>query len=221
VRTGTLACIAGRALPLGVAYNETRKGIVNYLHRPRISGDMARSKTSTFTLTERISSATATGGVYTGTLDIGGLVDVADRQGLAIESVDFVTQVYDVTNNLYSSDFQLHLAGDCVWDMQLSDLNPGGAILPADDNNLIASGSLFFDDGNNVASLGPDLYPDNFGKLDEARIVINDQMYFVVDASSAPAAGQQFTTTVRIRCRAVTLGMKDWMALAITSVSND
>jgi len=184
-------------------------------------GAMARSKTSTFTLTERINGATAAAGIFTGTLDIGGLVDVADRQGLAIESVDFVLQSYNTATGLYNTALQAAASGDQTWDFQLSDLNPGGAILPADDNNLIASGVLMFDDSNNTSSIGPDLYPDNFGKLDEARIVINDQMYFVCDAAGAGVANFQWVATVRIRCRAVTLGVKDWMALAITSVSND
>jgi len=182
---------------------------------------MARSKTSTFTLTERISSATAAGGTFTGTLDIGGLVDVADRQGLAVESVDFILQAYNTATDSYSTDLQGVASGDQSWDFQLSDLNPGGAILAADDNNLIASGVLFFDDTGNISSMGPDLYPDNFGKLDESRVVINDQMYFVVFASGVPIANYQWTVTVRIRCRAVTLNVKDFMAIAITSVSND
>ena len=195
--------------------------VVRFISGIVTRGAMARSKTSTFTLTERISSATAVGGIYTGTLDIGGLVDVADRQGLAIESVDFVTQAYEVATGLYNTAMGAASPSNLTFDMQLSDLNPGGAILPADDNNLIASGVLNFDDTNNVSSLGPDLYPDNFGKLDESRMVINDQLYFVVEASNNPNAGFQYTTTVRIRCRAVTLGVKDFMALAITSVSND
>jgi len=183
--------------------------------------DMAKSKTATFTLTERINSATATSGLFSGTIDIGGLVDVGDQQGLAIESVDFVVQAYETDTDIWSGDLGPHLASDGTWDFQLSDLNPGGAIIPADDQNLIASGTLFYDDGNNVASLGPDLYPDNFGKIDESRIVVNDQMYLVADASAAATANDQWAVTCRIRCRIVKLSTKDWMAIAITGVSND
>ena len=183
---------------------------------------MAKSKTGSFTLTERVNSATATAGIYSGTIDLGAYVDVGDQQAIAIESVDFVTQVVSgAALDTYTTDFQTHAAGDVVWDMQLSDLNPGNAILPADDQSLIASGSLFFDDSNNVASLGPDLYPDTFGKLDEARMVVNDQLYFTVDASAASAASTQWTNTVRIRCRIVKLSSKDWMAIAIQSTAAD
>jgi len=182
---------------------------------------MATSKTGSFTLTERINSATAASGVFTGTIDLGAYVDVGDQQALAIESVDFVTQVYETDNNIYSGDIPSHCASDVVFDMQLSDLNPGTSILPANDNNLIAAGTLFIDDSNGVASLGPDLYPDNFGKLDESRMVVNDQLYLVADASAAATANDQWTVTARIRCRIVKLSTKDWMAIAIQSTAAD
>jgi len=105
--------------------------------------------------------------------------------------------------------------------MQLSDLNPGSAIIPADSNELIASALLQLDDTAGVYSLGPDLYPDNFGKLDESRMVVNDQLYFVIDASSAPSSGMQWAVTVRVRGRIVKLGTKDWMAIAIASTASD
>ena len=182
---------------------------------------MAKSKTGSFTLVERINSATATAGLFSGTLDLGAYVDVGDQQAIAIESVDFVTQAYETDNDVWSGDLPSHVAADCVFDMQLSDLNPGGAIMPADDNALIAAGTLFIDDSNGVASLGPDLYPDNFGKLDESRMVVNDQLYLVADASAAPTANDQWAVTVRIRCRIVKLSTKDWMAIAIQSTASD
>ena len=182
---------------------------------------MAKSKTGTFTLVERANSATATSGLFTGTMDLGAYVDVGDQQAIAIESVDFILQAYETDNDVWSGDLGAHLAADGTWDFQLSDLNPGGAILPADDNSLIASGTMFYDDGNNVGSLGPDLYPDNFGKLDESRMVVNDQLYLVCDASTAATANDQWAVTVRVRCRIVKLSTKDWMAIAIQSTASD
>jgi len=184
-------------------------------------GAMATSKTGSFTLTERVNSSTATSGRFAGTIDLGAYVDVGDQQALAIESVDFVMQAYETDNNIWSGDLPAHMAADTVFDMQLSDLNPGTAIVPADDNNLVAAGTLYIDDGNSVASLGPDLYPDNFGKLDESRMIVNDQLYFVIDASQAPTANDQWAATVRIRCRIVKLSTKDWMAIAIQSTASD
>jgi len=183
---------------------------------------MAKSKTGSFTLVERINSATAFAGLFSGTLDLGAYVDVGDQQAIAIESVDFVTQVYETDNDIWSGDLPSHLSGaNCVFDFQLTDLNPGGAILPADDNSLIAAGTLYIDDGNGVASMGPDLYPDNFGKLDESRMVVNDSLYLVADASAAATANDQWAVTVRIRCRIVKLSTKDWMAIAIQSTASD
>ena len=182
---------------------------------------MATSKTGSFTLVERATSTTAAGGIYTGTLDLGAYVDVGDQQALAIESVDFIVQAYETDNDVYSGDLAGHTASDCTWDMQLSDLNPGGKVLPADDNSLIASATLNLDESANITSMGPDLYPDNFGKLDEARMVVNDQLYFLFDASAAPTANDQWIVVVRIRCRIVKLSTKDWMAIAIQSTAAD
>ena len=182
---------------------------------------MAKSKTGTFTLVERANSDTAASGLFTGTMDLGSYVDVGDQQAIAIESVDFVLQAYETDTGIWSGDLGAHLAADGTWDFQLSDLNPGGAIIAADENSLIASGTIFYDDGNNVASMGPDLYPDNFGKLDESRMVVNDTLYLVCDASQAATANDQWAVTVRVRCRIVKLSTKDWMAIAIQSTASD
>ena len=172
-------------------------------------------------MVERVNSSTATSGVFQGTLDLGSIVDVGDQQAFAVESVDFIVQRYVVATDLWSGDLTAGAAADCAFDMQLSDLNPGSAIIPADSNELIASALLQLDDTAGVYSLGPDLYPDNFGKLDESRMVVNDQLYFVIDASSAPSSGMQWAVTVRVRGRIVKLGTKDWMAIAIASTASD
>ena len=52
---------------------------------------MSKKKTSTFYLTERL-TMTASGTPVTATIDLGAYVDVADRQCIAIESVDFIFQ---------------------------------------------------------------------------------------------------------------------------------
>jgi len=182
---------------------------------------MASSKTASFWLTERLDGATATAGNTMGTIDLGAYVDVGDQQALAIEQVDFILQAYDTVNDVYNTALQGAASGDTTWDFQLSDLNPGNAIVSADTQSLIASAVLMFDDSNNASSIGPDLYPDIFGKLDEARMVVNDQLYFVMDASTASAANFQWRATVRIKARIVKLSSKDWMAIAIQSTAAD
>lgn len=182
---------------------------------------MATSKTASFTLVERINSATAASGLFSGTLDLGAYVDVGDQQAIAIESVDFIVQAYSTDTGIWSGNLGAFMAADSSWDFQLTDLNPNGAIIAADENSLIASGTLFFDDGNNMTSLGPDLYPDNYGKLDQSRMVVNDQLYIVADASTAATANDQWAVTCRVRCRIVKLSTKDWMAIAIQSTASD
>ena len=181
---------------------------------------MATSKTGSFWLTEYV-EIPAAAFTASGTIDLGAYVDVGDQQAIAIEQVDFIFQAHDIAADVYDGFFAGTVAGDTAFDAQLSDQNPGGAIVPADDQNLIASGLLALDDTNIVYSLGPDLYPDTFGKLDEARMVVNDQLYFLCDASAAASANDQWTVTARVRCRIVKLSTKDWMAIAIQSTAAD
>ena len=193
---------------------------MNYLHRPRISGDMATSKTGSFWLTETviIDAGSATTARYEGTIDLGAYVDVGDQQAVAIEQVDFIWQ--------YGTTFGQYLAGmvldDGALGAQLTDLNPGILYVRADDNNLIASGALNIDHGNNVGSVTNDFFPDVFGKLDESRIIVNDQLYLTVGWDGAGNTGANgIRCTVRIKCRVVKLSTKDWMAIAIQSTAAD
>jgi len=103
----------------------------------------------------------------------------------------------------------------------LTDLNPGTVFVRADDNNLIASGAMNIDNGNNLSTTGTDFYPDTFGKLDEARIVVNDQLYFTIGVDGADVDAAALYCTVRIKCRIVKLSTKDWMAIAIQSTASD
>jgi len=178
---------------------------------------MARSKTSTFWLTEtvEIPASTASGGRVSGTIDIGSLVDVGDQQALSIESVDFIHQV----GADFGGDVESMLVSNGAITTQLSDLNPGGLFVRADDVNLIASGALNIE--TSIASHSGDFYPDTFGKLDEARTVVNDQLYVVTGVDSSASGTVGVFVTVRIKARIVTLSTKDWIALAITSVAND
>ena len=182
---------------------------------------MATSKTGSFWLTERVDGGTAAAGNVQGTIDLGAYVDVGDQQAIAVEQVDFILQAYDTVNDVYNTALQGAASGDTTWDFQLTDLNPGTSIVSADTQSLIASAVLMFDDSNNTSSIGPDLYPDTFGKLDESRMVVNDQMYFNMDASTAPVADWQWRATVRIKARIVKLSTKDWMAIAIQSTAAD
>lgn len=181
---------------------------------------MAKSKTGSFWLTETatLAAGAISGSVAQSTIDLGAYVDVGDQQAVAIESVDFVYQ----RGTANSADYTNMLAGNGCIQSQLSDLNPGSAMVRADDNNLIADGALNIDQANNIGSSAANFYPDNFGKLDESRMVVNDQLYFDIQNSAAAiAAGHAVNVTVRIKARIVKLSTKDWMALAIQSTASD
>ena len=181
---------------------------------------MAKSKTGSFWLTETVTIAAGDTG-NAGSIDLGAYVDVGDQQAFSIESVDVIWQAHNTLADVYHSYFKPVVGSDAAFDIQLTDLNPGGVIITADDNSLVASAAMSIDDTNNVLSFGPDLYPDNFGKLDESRMVVNDSLYVVAKSTIAIEANYALLATVRIKARIVKLSTKDWMAIAIQSTASD
>jgi len=179
---------------------------------------MARSKTGSFWLTEVVTlpAAMIAGTRVQGTIDLGAYVDVGDQQALAVESVDFIHQV----GTDFGSNVDGMLNGNGAITSQLSDLNPSTLLLRADDHSLIASSGLNIDQTNNIATRDADFYPDNFGKLDESRMVVNDNLYLVAGPDSAAIQIESYVTC-RIKCRIVKLSTKDWMAIAIQSTAAD
>jgi hypothetical protein len=184
---------------------------------------MATAKTGSFYLTESavLPLGTASGGRVQGTIDLGAYVNVPTGQAIAIDSVDFVYQV----SSDFGSDPASMVSANATITTQLTDLNPGTALIQADDQSLIASGALSIDQANNIATHTTDLYPDNFGPtaLSEAFMVVNDTLYLVagVDGAGAAIGGAAVYVTARIRARVVKLSTKDWMAIAIQSTASD
>ena len=176
---------------------------------------MATAKTGSFYLTETVllTAGTASGGRAQGSLDLGAYVNVPTGQAIAIDQVDFIYQV----SGDYGSDPESMLNANGSIGAQLTDLNPGTAFIRADDQSLIASGSLSIDQANNIASHVSDLYPDNFGptSLSEAFMVVNDTLYLVAGVDGAAIGGSAVSVTARVRCRVVKLSQKDWVAIAI------
>jgi hypothetical protein len=65
------------------------------------------------------------------------------------------------------------------------------------------------------------LYPDNFGKgSDDGRYVVNDQLY-ITGRGTAGGVAADINITVRVNASIVTLGAKDFMAIAIQSTAAD
>ena len=181
---------------------------------------MATSKTGSFYLTDTVllTAASIAGTRGQVDIDLGAYVNVPTGQAIAVESVDFIYQTADGGG----SGNQL-LAGDGALGAQLTDLNPASTLIIADDQSLIASGSLNIDASNNVVSHNSDLYPDNFGPaaLSEAFMVVNDTMYLVVGNQNSAIGAQDVSVTARIRCRVVKLSSQDWMSIAIQSTASD
>ena len=186
-----------------------------------VEKSMATAKTGSFYLTESVilPLGSLSGSRVQGTIDLGAYVNVPTGQAVAIDQVDFVYQV----SSDFGSDPSSMLAGNGSISVQLTDLNPGTALVQADDQSLIASGSLSIDQTNNIASHASDLYPDNFGptNLSEAFMVVNDTLYLVAGPDAANIGGSAVYVTARIRARVVKLSSKDWMAIAIQSTASD
>ena len=180
---------------------------------------MAKSKTGSFWLTESVELADASvaGSRAAGTIDLGAYVDVGDQQALAIEEVDFIWQA----GIDFGGDIANMLVANGSLGAQLTDLNPGDVFVRADDNSLIASGTINGDATTSSVYEGTDFYPDSFGKLDEARMVVNDSLYLVVGNDNTAVGAADIFCTARIKARIVKLSTKDWMAIAIQSTASD
>ena len=182
---------------------------------------MAKAKTGSFYLTETVilPTTSASGTVVQGTIDLGAYVNVPTGQAVAIESVDFV---YQNSANFLGSAANM-LNADGAIHTQLSDLNPGTTMLRADNQSLVASGSINVDYSANIATQQTDLYPDNFGPaaMSEAFMVVNDTLYLTAGVGNAAIGGSDVFVTARIKCRVVKLSSEDWMAIAIQSTASD
>ena len=175
---------------------------------------MATKKTAIFTLTERLTISAANTETFA-TIDIGSYVDVGDRQAIQIHSVDFIHQGTTAVENFPVST----MGGSGSIMCQLTDLNRGGLVF-CNDRSLVASSHLAYDT-DAFLSQDADLYPDNFGKgSDDGRYVVNDQLYLTGRCSQVNS-GTAVNVTVRVNCSVVTLGAKDFMAIAIQSTAAD
>tara|TARA_Y100000004_G_C8949060_1_gene427646 strand:+ start:1362 stop:1877 length:516 start_codon:yes stop_codon:yes gene_type:complete len=171
---------------------------------------MARAKTAPFYIMEMQTGLSSTAESIT--VDVGAYVDPADSQGIEILSVDYI---WDGTDQLPINNG----ANDFRATAQLKDNTTGDLVDPTN-LHLISSGHLTYDGGQNPAGISnvTDVYPDRLGIGKEGRVVVNDQLEFVVRSSTAVGSGR---CTVRIMARVVTLTKKDYMTLALQTVSDN
>lgn len=174
---------------------------------------MATKKTAQFTLTERLTMGTA-GSLASATIDLSSYIDVADRQAVSIQSIDFIVQGTDADEALATT-----FVGDSDIQVQVLDLNRSGLVF-ANDRALIGSMRYLFDTAG--SSMASDIYPDNFGPNGSAagRIVVNDTLY-IEGVTSVLATNKSCNVTVRINATVVSLNAKDFMAIAIQSTAAD
>jgi len=192
------------------------------LYTPSSTGSgMTKSMTGSFYLTETvlIPAGTLSNARVQGSIDLSAYVNVPTGQAVAIESVDFIHQ----DSVTFSGSVGTMLTANGAITTQLVDLNPGTALVQADNHSLIASSALNIDLANNIASHASDMFPDNFGptNLSEAFLVVNDQLYLVTGPNGGNIGATDVYVTARIRCRVVKLSTKDWMAIAIQSTASD
>lgn len=175
---------------------------------------MASKKTAPFMLTERLTLATGAAPTASATIDLASYIDVADRQGLMIHSVDFIFQGATASGSIFGSV----PAGSSV-NVQVTDLNRGGLVF-ANDRALVASGQLRLDTAGG-SDMETDLYPDNYGPsgANEGRVVVNDQLY--INANTGATTVGDSNITVRVLASVVSLTAKDFMAIAIQSTAAD
>ena len=168
---------------------------------------MATAKTAPFYLTAQV-TLTADNTYVQTTIPLGSYIDVASKQAVAIMEVDYISQ---------ATDFSSQLDADKIVDYQLTDINRG-ALVSADDTALISHGALAYDNSPPNFSNENSLFPDSFGSLETARMVVNDDVFFGAQATVAGASN--VISTVRIKAVVVKLSEKDFMSLALTSVGS-
>lgn len=171
---------------------------------------MARAKTAPFIVTEVI-TANSTTAVQTGVLDLSAYVDPGDAQGVEIMAVDFIW--YNSTTNMPIQNGTTAFQA-CA---QLKD-NTNGNLLGYDNIHLVSSGSLYYDTAKGVSNAS-DIYPDVlYISKDGGRVTVNDSMEVCVK-SSANVSG--LACAVRIQMRVISLTKKDYMTLALQTVSDN
>lgn len=183
---------------------------------------MAKARTGAFYLTEQV-VLTAADTPVQGSISLASYIDVAGKQGIAIEQVDFMFQGLTSTG-LYTNSVENINATGSLWTTtaQVNDVQRGNTIVSAADRALIGSAALVHDTVGGL-SHESDLYPDNYGPVssDEARIVVNDQLFFTALCNGNFSAANDMAVTVRLKCRIVKLSERDFMAIAITSSAAD
>lgn len=170
---------------------------------------MARAKTAPFIVTEVIPVASTTA-VQSGILDLSAYVDPGDSQGVEIMSVDYIW--FNQADNMPASHSAAFRAV-----AQLKD-NTNGNLISYDNIHIVSSGSIYFD-ADNVVSNASDVYPDIlYLSREGGRVTVNDSMEICVKSSVSVA---NLACAVRVQMRVIGLTKRDYMTLALQTVSDN
>ena len=185
---------------------------------------MAKTKTGAFYLTEQV-TLSATGTPVQAQFSLASYVDVASKQGIAIEQVDFMFQGVDTAGN-YTQDLSTIGNNVLPWTtgVQLLDVQRGVGIVSDADRALVGSGTLYHQgEPTGGVSHESNLYPDNYGPVStqEARIIVNSELFLTASSTCDFSLADNLAVTCRIKARIVTLSERDFMAIAITSSAAD
>jgi len=165
---------------------------------------MAKSMTNSFYI-RRTVNVDSDSPVVT-SIDTSAYVDPADRQGIMIESVDYI--FYNRADNL-----PLQSASEYIT-VQL--LTGAYTTLQAfDEEDLISSAGLTID-SNGTPSMDQNQFPDVLGSKD-GRVVVDDVLSVIGEGRSGLLNGE---CAIIIKCKVVKLAQKDYMALALQTVAN-
>ena len=188
---------------------------MQFIHRVYLAHYMAKAKTAIFTITDGVSLTNAGGGAANmASMSIGHMIDAAESQGLEILDVAFQFQNALTGAGSYSPDLSASFGADSTVTVQLTDINPGTALVGAFDRSIIGSTNLHYGHGDNIVTMASDFQPDSFG-IGDGRYVVNDTLYLVGDPSTTIVANNDLQVSVRLRARVVSLSKKDWIALAL------
>ena len=165
---------------------------------------MAKAKTGSFYIRRKVAVDTSTPDVVT--IDTSAYVDPADRQGVMIESVDFV---------FFNDSTNLPLVPGASEAVAVQLLTGAYTTLQSlEEEDIIASGSTSYDGSS--GAYHHDLFPDILGTKD-GRICVDDQLSLIGLSNTAFANA---ACAVIIKAKVVTLTNKDYMALAMQTVAN-
>ena len=171
---------------------------------------MARAKTAPFIVTEVV-AASSTTAVQSGILDLSAYVDPGDSQGVEIMSVDYIWFNQATNMPIANGATPFQAVG------QLKD-NTNGDLISYDNIHIVSSGSLYYANDYTVSNVS-DTYPDIlYLSKDGGRVTVNDSMEICVKSS---ASVLNLACAVRIQMRVISLTKRDYMTLALQTVSDN